>query len=81
MAQKQILERQMLVRNESLLYSRGWQLGRRWACPQKPTPPADQGARAFKGEIFMDIEAGGGGYIQSGTVSSDSHLEIGPVVV
>lgn len=43
-------------------------------------PDADQGARAFKGE-FQGCTGGGGGYVQNRTVSSDSRLEIGCVVV
>ena len=44
--QKPILERQVLLGKERLLYSGGWQPGRRQTCVQKPTP-----------EILLDHES------------------------
>ena len=70
-------ERGKVGGKESLLYFGGRQLeGQRVGQP----PTDNQWVRAFR-EEFQGCAGRGRGYVQSRTVSSDGHLEIGPAVV
>ena len=66
---------------ESLPYFRGQQPGETVdSCPKTDSPQIVSGQELLKGG-FKGVLAEGGGYMQNSTVGSDSHFEIGHVVV
>ena len=65
-----------------MLYSGGQQPEEKVdSCPKAISSTDDQWARYFKGEFLGYIGGGVRGYMQNSTVSSDSLLETGHVVV
>ena len=75
------LKRQALVGKESLLYSGGWQPGEKAdSCQKANFLLLIRGQELLKGS-YRSVWAKGGGYVQSSTLSSDSHPEISHAVV
>ena len=74
-------EHAMLVERKNLLYFRCWQLrGRSDICPKANSPPQHTQTHQQTGDkkFYRQRE---GAACRNGTVSSDSHLEVGHVLV